>query len=307
MHRNAYVLLCLTTLFWGGNVVAGRLAVGHASPMILTTLRWVIGVVILYAFALPHLRRDWPEIKRNLPLLAALGAFGFTGFNAVFYSAAQFTSAINIAIEQGAIPMVIFIANFVLFRMQVTGLQMVGFLLSLFGVVLVASHGEPARLLELDMNFGDALMLGAVLLYAGYTVGLRLKPNIHWLSLMFVLSLAAFFASLPLLAWEVGTGRFIAPDTQGLMVLFYAALFPSVLAQILYIRGNELIGGNRAGLFINLVPIFGTLLSIAILGEAFYLYHGVALLLVLGGIWIAEHSGRRQAALAAGGGANPAP
>lgn len=295
MYRQAYIFLCLTTLFWGGNAVASRLAVGHVSPMMLTTLRWIIGSSLLIFFAWPHLKRDWPGIRAKLPLLAFLGMMGFTGFNALFYSSAQFTSAINIAIEQGAIPMVIFVVNFLLFRLRVTALQVAGFMLSLVGVAIVASHGEFARLLDLDVNFGDALMLVAVLLYAAYTVGLRLKPDIHWLSLMCVLSLFALLASLPLVAWEAATDRLIVPDAQGWMVVGYVVVFPSLLAQSLYIRGNELIGGNRAGLFINLVPIFGTLLSIVILGEEFFAYHAVALTLVLGGIWLAEHSGRKNA------------
>ncbi|EKF18788.1 DMT family transporter [Nitratireductor pacificus] len=295
MYRKAYLFLCLTTLFWGGNAVASRLAVGHISPLLLTTMRWVIGVSLLYVFAHGHLRRDWPAIRRKLPLLMALGGLGFTGFNAVFYSAAQFTSAVNLSIEQGAIPMVIFLANFILFRMRVTVLQIAGFVLSLVGVALVASHGDFSRLLELDVNFGDAMMLVAVVLYAGYSVGLKVKPDIHWLSLMFILSLFALIASLPLLAWEAATDRMIVPDLQGWLVLLYAAIFPSVLAQTLFIRGNELIGGNRAGLFINLVPIFGTLLSIVILGEDFFLYHAFALIMVMGGIWLAEQSGRKMA------------
>ncbi|CAN0654952.1 EamA family transporter [Nitratireductor aquimarinus] len=295
MYRQAYIFLCLTTLFWGGNAVASRLAVGHVSPMMLTTLRWILSSSLLVFFAWPHLKRDWPAIRAKLPLLAFLGMMGFTGFNALFYSSAQFTSAINIAIEQGAIPMVIFVVNFLLFRLRVTALQVAGFMLSLVGVAIVASHGEFARLLDLDVNFGDALMLVAVLLYAAYTVGLRLKPDIHWLSLMFVLSLFALLASFPLVAWEAATDRLIVPDAQGWMVVGYVVVFPSLLAQSLYIRGNELIGGNRAGLFINLVPIFGTLLSIIILGEDFFAYHAVALTLVLGGIWLAEHSGRKNA------------
>jgi len=295
MYRQAYIFLCLTTLFWGGNAVASRLAVGHVSPMMLTTLRWILSSSLLVYFAWPHLKRDWPAIRAKLPLLAFLGMMGFTGFNALFYSSAQFTSAINIAIEQGAIPMVIFVVNFLLFRLRVTALQVAGFMLSLAGVAIVASHGEFARLLDLDVNFGDALMLVAVLLYAAYTVGLRLKPDIHWLSLMFVLSLFALLASFPLVAWEAATDRLIVPDAQGWMVVGYVVVFPSLLAQSLYIRGNELIGGNRAGLFINLVPIFGTLLSIVILGEDFFAYHAVALTLVLGGIWLAEHSGRKNA------------
>lgn len=295
MHRTAYTLLCFTTLFWGGNAVAGRLAVGHVSPMLLTGLRWALAVAVIAAFAWPHLKRDRPVIMAHLPLLAALGATGFTAFNAVFYSAAQYTSAVNIAIEQGAMPMVIFLANFVLFRIGVTALQVAGFVLSIAGVALVASHGDPSRLIALDVNVGDALMMLAAVLYSAYTVSLRFKPKIHWMSTLFVLALAAFVAAIPLVVWEYAAGRTIVPDMQGLAVVVYAALFPSILAQQFFIRGNELIGANRAGLFINLVPIFGTLLSVVVLREAFHPYHALALVMVLGGIWLAEHSGRKRA------------
>src|SRR5262249_13903481 len=134
---------------------------------------------------------------------------------------------------------------------------------------LTASHGEPQRLLELDVNFGDALMLIGVATYSVYTVALRWKPAIHRQSLMIVLTGAAFSATLPFVAVEFAYGAFITPDLQGWGIVAYTAIFPSILSQIYYIRGVELIGANRAGLFINLVPIFGTLLSIMILGEQF--------------------------------------
>jgi drug/metabolite transporter (DMT)-like permease len=192
--------------------------------------------------------------------------------------------------------MVIFLVNFLLFSQRATWLQLLGLVLSIVGVALTASHGDLRRLAELDVNLGDALMVAAVIVYAGYTVALRFKPAIHWKSLMIVLAASALLSSVPFVAWEMQAGSFIFPDLHGWILVAYTALFPSVLSQIFYIRGVEMIGANRAGLFINAVPIFGTLLSILILGEAFHLYHAVAMAMVLGGIWMAEVSARRRAA-----------
>lgn len=295
MHRKAYTLLLLTTLFWGGNAVAGKLAVGHVSPMLLTALRWGAAFAILLAIGWPRLRDDWPIVRENFWLLALLGTLGFALFNVALYSALLYTTAINVSIEQAGIPMLIFLANYLLFRMRVTWAQILGFLLSSLGIMLTASHGDPARLLLLDVNFGDALMLLAVLVYSAYTVALRFKPDLHWLSLMIVLCGSAMVSSIPFAVTEFQYGASIFPDAQGWAVIAFTVLFPSIISQVLYIRGVELIGANRAGLFINLVPIFGTLLSILLVGEDFHPYHAVAMALVLGGIWLAEHSGRKMA------------
>jgi drug/metabolite transporter (DMT)-like permease len=149
--------------------------------------------------------------------------------------------------------------------------------------------------LTLELNYGDAIMLVAVFLYSGYSVGLRLKPAMHWQSLMLALSVAALVTSLPFFVWEIAAGKVIVPDARGWTVIVYTAIGASVISQITYIRGNELIGANRAGLFINLVPIFGTLLSVLIVGETFQLYQALALVLVVGGIGLAEYSGRKAA------------
>jgi drug/metabolite transporter (DMT)-like permease len=294
-HRKAYVLLLLTTLFWGGNAIAGKLAAGHVSPMLLTGARWAAAFILLLALGLPRLVADWPAIRTRFWLLVGLGALGFTVFNVALYTALLYTTAINVSIEQAGMPMLIFLANFLLFRMRVTWAQILGFLLSIFGVALTASHGSLARLTTLDLNFGDALMLLAVLVYSAYTVALRFRPVIHWQSMMIMLCGSAAVTSIPFVVAEFWYGAAILPDAQGWAVIAYTVFFPSILAQAFYIRGVELIGANRAGLFINLVPVFGTLLSVLILGEDFKLYHGLALVLVLGGIWLAEHSGRQIA------------
>ncbi|UCI08583.1 DMT family transporter [Mesorhizobium sp. B1-1-8] len=294
MHRAAYLFLLSTMLIWGGNSVAGKLAVGHVSPMTLVFLRWVMAVLILLPIGWRPLRQDWPKVRRHWLLLAGLGACGFTIFNVIFYTALNYTTAINVSIEQAAIPVVIILANFVLFRLRVRPPQIVGVALTIVGVAVTASHGELGQLLKLQLNFGDAIMLVAVLCYSLYSVGLRLRPAIRWQSLMLALSLAALLASVPFFVWEVVAGRVIAPDGRGWAVALYTALGASVISQVFYIRGNELIGANRAGLFINLVPIFGTLLSVLIVGEQFQLYQGLALVLVLGGIALAEYSGRKH-------------
>ncbi len=298
MHRTAYLLLLLTTLFWGGNAIAGKLAVGHISPFLLTSLRWAGAALILAIIGHRQLRRDWDKARRHLPFLFLLGTVGFTLFNATMYSALQYTSAINVSIEQAGMPMFIFLANFLLFRLGVTWVQILGFIITLVGVALTASNGDLLRLAELQVNFGDALMILAIILYGGYTVALRFKPDLHWQSLMLVLAVSALVSSLPFAAWEWQSGSMILPDTQGWLVAIYTVVFPSILSQSFYIRGVEIIGGNRASIFINTVPIFGTVLSVLILGEIFHLHHAIALVLVLGGIWMAEHSGRRAQARA---------
>jgi drug/metabolite transporter (DMT)-like permease len=299
MHRTAYILLLLTTLFWGGNAIAGKLAIGHISPMLLTTARWTLAFGIITAFGWKRFAKDWSTVRENLPYLIGLGFIGFTLFNVALYGALVYTSAINVSIEQGGMPMLIFLLNFLLFRTPVAPLQIVGLLMSVAGIVLTASHGSPVRILELDINFGDAIMVIGLVTYSVYTVILRYRPTIHWQSLMMVMTASGAITSLPFTIAEFQLGAGIVPDSRGWAILAYVVIFPSILSQIFYIRGVELIGANRAGLFINLVPIFGTLLSILLLGEDFHLYHGAALALVFGGIWLAEHSSRLTGARSA--------
>lgn len=287
-NRLAYTFLIFTTLFWGGNAVAGKLAVGHIPPMTLTFSRWVVAFAVIVTIGFPRLKAEWQTVRPYLPRLFAYGAVGFAFFNITLYTAVQYTSAINVAIEQAGMPMLVFLANFILFRIAVRPGQIFGFLLSLVGVATVASHGEIARLLDLSINRGDAIMLLAVLAYGSYTVAIRFKPQIHWQTLMTVMSFAAMITALPFAIWEQQWGGGSMPDARGLAIAAYTAIFPSILAQVFYIRGVELIGSNRTGLFINLVPVFGTLLAITLAGERFHVYHAIAMVLVIGGIWLAE-------------------
>jgi len=283
--------------------VAGRLAVGHVAPFTLNLLRWLLMFLLIAPFALKHVRRDWAIIREHLWFMLFLGATGFTGFAAILYKAVEYTSAVNVSIEQAGIPMLIIILNFVLFRLKATWLQIVGFAISLVGVALTATHGELGRLAQLDLNFGDALMLLAISCYALYTALLRLRPQVHWLTTATVFSFGALLAAIPFFYWEHAQSNAYFPDTLGWLIVLFITVFPSVLSQMFFIRGTELIGSNRAGLFVNLIPVFGTLLSVVIIGEALHIYHVLALVLVLIGITVAEWSGRRAAAAGIAGSA----
>lgn len=292
LFGNAYLLLVLTTLVWGGNAVAGRLAVGEISPMAMTAFRWLGVVMLLAIFARRQVRRDWPKLRPRLAYLAVLGSVGFTGFNALFYVAAHFTGAINIGIIQGSIPVFVLLGAYAVFRTPVTGVQGLGVATTMLGVALIAIQGDPARLTALSFNEGDLLMVAACILYAGYTVALRHRPAVSGLSMFAVMATAAALSSLPLVLVELLTGAFLWPTPTGWALLLFVAIFPSFLSQLFFLRAVELVGPGRAGVFVNLVPVFAAALGVLILGERFALYHALALAFVLGGIWLAE---RRRA------------
>lgn len=294
--RSPALLLTLTALMFAGHSVVGRLSVGEISPMTLTCARWGLALIPLSIMVRGNFRHDLAILRPRWIFVIAMGALGFTAFNALFYTAAHRTSALNLSIIQGAIPALVLIGARVLFRVRVGAWQAFGAFVTMVGVAAIASQGDVDRLLALAFNSGDVLMMVASVLYAGYTVGLRARPQVSGLGFFTAMATVAFVTSIPLLGLEIASGAFIPPTLKGLALLLYVAVFPSLLAQILYIRGVELIGPGRAGIFINLVPVFGALLAVVLLGETFALYHAVALILVCAGIGVAEWAARPNAA-----------
>ena len=288
LYRRPYLLLTLTMLMWGGNAVAGRLAVGEVSPMALTFLRWVVPVAILgLALRRPLLAHRHVLVGR-WPSAVLMGTLGFTVFNALFYLAAHHTTAVNITILQGSMPVFVLVGALLFYGTRIRGWQIAGMAVTLLGALLVATRADLATLTSFSFNIGDLWMLGACCLYAGFTVALRKKPAIPGLVFFAALAGVALLTSFPLMAYEISSGTVIWPTLRGWLIILYVGLFPSFVSQILFMRGVELMGPGRAGLFVNLVPIFGALLAVLILGEPFAPYHAVGLALVLGGIWLAE-------------------
>ena len=284
----AYVLLTLTTLMWGGNAIAGRLAVGEISPMVLTCLRWVFVVAVMIPLVGRQVVAEWAKIRARWVFTILMGAFGFTAFNGLFYAAAHHTTAVNLTIFQGAIPVLVLLGTVLFFRARVIPLQIFGMIVTIVGVVLVSVKADLEILKTLSLNIGDVWMLVACLFYAGYTLGLRHRPAMPGLVFFAAMAGVAFVSSLPLIGIEIAQGTAQFPTPTGWLILLYVAIMPSLLSQIFFMRGVELIGPARAGLFVNLVPVFGALLAVLLLGEPFATYHALGLVLVLGGIWLAE-------------------
>ena len=286
LNNQPYILVVLATLFWAGNAVAGKLAVGHISPFLLTSLRWFLALVLVAPFAAQTVRSDWGRIRSRLIFLFALGSIGFTIFNNLMYLALATTSAINVAIIQSSLPLFVFILNIIFFAVKVNKFQIIGFPITLVGVVTITFQGSLSLLRDLSLNVGDVLMLVAVAAYGIYSVFLNNKPKIHWLSTLMVLAAAAFISSIPFAIFEGLSGNLIAPDLTGFSVVLYTALFASLGAQAFWIRSIELIGSNATSVFINLVPLYGSVLAVILLGEKFHAFHAFGICLIFAGIFI---------------------
>jgi Permeases of the drug/metabolite transporter (DMT) superfamily len=297
MLDQPYLLLVLAPLFWGGNVVAAKLVVGEIDPFLLLAARCVLATLFIWPFALHHLRADWAEVRANWLVLMVFGVVGYALFNGFLYLGLQTTSAVNSAIEQGSLPMLILGANFLFFRVRARPVQIVGVLLAIFGVILTATHGDPARLLRMDLNVGDGFVILACLSYTGYTLALRFRPKVHIMSFMAVSFAGAAITAVVMLAvLGGGLGQVATLGDASLnvwLVIAYVAVFPSMFSQVAYARGVELVGANRAAPTHNLIPVFGTLGSVLILGEALEPYHFAAATIIIAGIVLAEWAARR--------------
>ena len=288
----AWLILAMTCFLWGANAIASKLAIGHVSPMSLVFLRWA-AVFIALAWVVRRQVAPWRGAlwTRRWSILA-MGAAGFTGFTVLFYLAAYFTSAVNMTLLQSSIPVFV-LAGAALFKgARITPMQIGGMVVTLLGVMLIATQGQPTHLWAMRFNGGDLMLVAACALYAGYTVALRDRPSMPPLVFFTALACAAFVTAAPALAIEIALGRFYWPTPFGWAILAFVALGPSLAAQLMFMRGVELIGPARAGVFTNLTPVFGALLAVAALGEPFHVYHAAALVLTLTGVALAEWGAR---------------
>jgi drug/metabolite transporter (DMT)-like permease len=288
LQLRAFFFLTVATLCWGLNANFSKLAVGEISPMQVVTFRWLGVVLLLLLFARTKIRRDWPLLRAHLPFLALMGGCGFTLFNALFYVAGHHTSAINIGILQGAMPMFVLIGGLLAFAHPVRAIQALGVTITLVGVIIVATGGSLQTLAAFSFNRGDLYMLVASLFYAAYSLGLSKGPKVSPIALFAVMAFAAWPASLPLVAVEIWLQGWQTPTARGWLIVALITVLPSLLAQLCFIYGVKLIGPARASPFFNLVPIFASILAVLILHEVFELYHALSLVLVLGGIWLSE-------------------
>lgn len=291
LYRSPVLLLTLTAMMWAMNAVIGQLIVGEITPFAVVFLRWVMVAAVMWPLFGREVKAHWPVFRGRMVFIILAAVAGFTGFNTLFYIASAHTTGINIGILQGAIPVVVLLGAFIAYRAPVGWMQILGVMVTLLGVMVVASRGEASRLAALAFNQGDLIMLLACLCYAAYTVALRRRPEAPGAALFAIFAIVAAISAAPLALWEAMQPGYPWPTMKGLGLTCLVAIFPSCLAQLFFLRGVDLIGPGRAGVYVNLVPVFAAVFSIIVLGEQFAPFHAVAMALVLGGIWLAQRKG----------------
>jgi len=285
----AYGLLTTSALMWGGNFTVGRYIHSQIAPGTLNLLRWSLVVLILLPFTFRALHRQRELLFRHWRFIAALGVTGITLFHTFVYSALNWTGAVNATLIFTTIPMFIVAMSWVLFREPASMRQFFGIVASMFGALVVITRGDLGLVLTLEFNRGDLLMLIAVPNWALYSVLLRHRPaEIEPLVLVMSTGIAGLICQVPIALWEVANQGWPALTTPVALSVGYVAVFAGVVAYLCWNRGVAEVGANRAGLFLNLVPLFGALLAVVFLGESIYAFHWVGAALVGAGIYLSS-------------------
>jgi drug/metabolite transporter (DMT)-like permease len=285
---NAYLFLTLTMALWAGNHILGRWANGLIPPMTLAFLRWSLAAVLVLPFAIPAIRADWPVVKANVPRIVLLGFMGSGIYNTLQYIALTETTATNAAILNSWGPVVILLTGAAFFADRLRPHHFLGMVLALVGVAVVMLHGDLSRLSTLTFNRGDLVMLFATGVWALYTTLLRTRPAISTLSFVGLTYTIAGFVNLPLAAWEHANGLHVQWSLDVILAIAYAAVLASLVAYLFYARSVEIIGPNRTGAFIHLIPLFTSALAVVLLGEEPALYHAAGFGLILTGVYLVQ-------------------
>jgi drug/metabolite transporter (DMT)-like permease len=278
-----YALLLCTSMLWAGNFVAGKFLVGHASPMMLTDMRWIAAIACLLPLV-------WLKEKKVVPPKQALwplfwmGLTGIVLFNLFMFLALERTSADNVGLLSALNPVSIAIVSFFLLRERMTRRQLIGMIVSLLGVVVVISHGDVMRLLHLHLNAGDLYMLCAVASWGFYSVAG--KRAMKYVSPYMSTLWAGIFGVLVLLPFTATSFTIVDPDPAFWIATVYVSVGATVIAMLFWNMGVQKVGGTKSGIFLNFNPIFTALLSFWLLGESMTVVQCIGTVLVISGVYL---------------------
>ncbi len=285
--RQGPLLLATAMLCWAGSIVVGRAASGLLPPVLFTLLRWSVALVIVAPLAWPHLRADGPALWARRWVVLTLSLLGTCLYNVLAYRGLHDTTAVNGLLMQSVMPLAVLLVGLALGQ-RPTVRQGLAILVSMAGVLVITAQGSLEVLTALRFNPGDIILLVAVSSYAVYSVVLRQKPGVHAMSLLAVLFGLGVLMLTPLAAWEWSSGARLVPGAAAVLAVVYAGVFASFMAMLFYNRGIELVGAARGGQYMHLIPVFGTLMAVAVLGENLHLYHACGVTLIAAGLVIAS-------------------
>ena len=292
--KTAYIFLILTTLFWSGNFIVGKAAsLFEIPPFTLNFYRWTFAWLILAPFTLNEIVAKKNYILENIKLIIILGITSITIFNSIVYYSLNFTQVISGVLMISTIPVMIIIFCW-LFKIEKTNIyQILGVIFSLSGVVVIITKANFNILVNLNFNKGDLWMVVAMFSWAMYSALLRKKKlEISQLSLLQTIISAGLIFLLPAYLIELALGYKASIHLPFVLTLTYVVLFPGLASFIFWIKGIAMIGSNRAGIFLHLMPIFSTIMAILIFKEKFMFFHLVGATLIIAGI-VLSSKGKR--------------
>ena len=284
--KTAYIFLILATLFWSGNFIVGKAAsLFEIPPFTLNFYRWTFAWLILAPFTLKEIFKKKSYILNNIKLILILGITSITVFNSIVYYSLNFTQVISGVLMISTIPVMIIFFCWV-FKIEKTNFyQILGVFFSLMGVIVIITNADINKLLNLNFNKGDLWMVVAMFSWAIYSALLRKKKfELSQISLLQTIISAGLILLLPAYLIEMSLGYRVNIHLPFILTLTYVVLFPGLASFFFWIKGISIIGSNRSGIFLHLMPIFSTIMAMVIFKEQFMIFHLIGSILIITGI-----------------------
>ncbi|MDC1296582.1 DMT family transporter [Alphaproteobacteria bacterium] len=289
----AFFLLLISSLFWSGNFFSGKLAYNNnLTPFKLSFLRWFIAFIILFPFTILTIIKDFNIYKKNIILITFLSILGITIFNSFTYIALKTTLVINASIMGSIAPLLILGFSWIVFKTKTNLFQFFGIFLSLLGVFFIILKGNIYNLLSLYFTPGDLWMFIAVLCWGLYSVLLKkIDKKLSQLPTLEVMIFIGLIFIFPFYLFESIHNDFFPNKALDYYIISYVAIFAGICAFFAWNKGVSLIGANRAGLFLNMIPVFSSIWAITFLDEAFSFFHLIGAIFIVSGIILSNIKG----------------
>jgi drug/metabolite transporter (DMT)-like permease len=287
---SAYVLLLLAAFFWSGNFIVGKFAtLFQIPPLTLNVFRWIAVWLILMPFTYKEIYNNLPSIKKNWFVISFMGVITISTFNSVVYFALNYTQVINAVLVLAAIPAATIVFSSLMKIEKTNIFQLLGLFLSIIGIGSIISNGDIQKITSLSFNKGDLWMLVCVFTWALYSTLLKKnKFKFSQFSLIQLMVSAGLLFLIPQFFYEKSIGLEVNYNKAFFIILSYVVIFPAIAAYYCWQKGVEIIGPNRATMFIQLMPLFSAVMAIIIFNEKFELYHFVGAIFIVIGIYLSN-------------------
>ncbi|MFS0574661.1 DMT family transporter [Sporosarcina sp. 179-K 3D1 HS] len=283
-----FVLLVFATILWGGNFVIGRGISSELPPFTLSFLRWCTAFLLFLPIAWVPLKRDWRQMKEHWPTVVFMSITGVASFNTLIYVALHYTTSINASLMNTSTPIIIYILSFFFLKEKLTRNQLIGTFISLLGVLFIISKGSFESLLQFSFNQGDLIVIIAVICWAVYSLlvkqySMRLPGSPTFLVSIFL----GMIMLLPFFLYETANPDIVITwSLHSIAAILYTGIFASIVAFVCWNTGVIRLGANKAGIYLNFIPVFATVFAVLFIGESLQLFQVIGGLFVILGVFL---------------------